>query len=147
MKKIYFLFLTLLSIASVQAQTVAATPEVLSVKEIVYDFGKIPQGKPVFHYFEIKNTGTQPLKLESVQASCGCTTPEWSQDDIAPGATSKIKVGYNSASEGPFDKFITVHYNGSSTKQINIKGDVWRAPLTSAPVNSSVTFLKQQIQK
>ncbi|HVG40317.1 MAG TPA: DUF1573 domain-containing protein [Chitinophagaceae bacterium] len=147
MKKMYILLFSLLSFAFVQAQTEAAPADVLAVKETVYDFGKIPQGKPVYHFFEIVNTGNKPLKLDNVQASCGCTTPEWSHDEIAPGASSKIKVGYNSATEGVFDKFITVQYNGSTTKQIRIKGEVWKAPAGPAPTNNSVTFLKQQIQK
>jgi hypothetical protein len=41
---------------------------------------------------------------------------------------------------------ISVAYNGNGTKQIKIKGAVWKAPAGSAPVNPSVQFLKQQIQ-
>jgi hypothetical protein len=154
MKKIFILYFSILSFSLVNAQSVtntapaaSAPADVLSVKETIYDFGKIPQGKPVYHFFDIINTGNKPLKLDNVQASCGCTTPEWSHDEIAPGAISQIKVGYNSASEGPFDKFITVTYNGTTTKQIRIKGEVWKAPSGAAPANTSVNFLKQQIQK
>jgi len=154
MKKIFILFFSILSYSLVNAQTAtntapaaAAPTEVITAKETIYDFGKIPQGKPVYHFFEIVNTGSTPIKLDNVQASCGCTTPEWSHDEIGAGATSKIRVGYNSANEGPFDKYITITYNGSTTKQIRIKGEVWKAPATSAPANTSVTFLKQQIQK
>ena len=118
--------------------------DALKLKETEYEFGKIPQGKPVYHTFEIVNTGKIALKLDNVQASCGCTTPEWSQDPIAPGATAKIKVGYNSAAEGPFDKFITITYNTTQTKQIRIKGNVWKAPEGPAPSNSSVDLLKKQ---
>ena len=123
---------------------IASANEVLKFKEMEYDFAKIPQGKPVFHYFDITNTGNEALKLDNVQASCGCTTPEWSHDSIAPGATAQIKIGYNAASEGNFEKFITVTYNGNQSKQIKIKGMVWKAPAGSAPANSSVQFLKQQ---
>jgi len=118
--------------------------EILKFKEVEYDFAKIPQGKPVFHYFDITNSGKEELKLDNVQASCGCTTPEWNHDPIAPGAEARIKIGYNAAAEGPFEKFITVTYNGNQTKQIKIKGSVWKAPTGSAPANSSLQFLKQQ---
>src|SRR6266487_875919 len=120
------------------------TAEVLQIKETEHDFGKIPQGKPVFYFFEIANTGTTPLKLDNVQASCGCTTPEWSREAIAAGASDKIKVGYNAANEGNFEKFITITYNGNESKQIKIKGMVWKAPVGSAPANASVQILKQQ---
>lgn len=125
-------------------QQIAADP--LLLKENIHDFGMIPQGKPVYFYFEIANNGAVPLKLENVQASCGCTTPEWNKEPIAAGGTDKIKVGYNAASEGEFTKFITITYNGNQTKQISIKGTVWRAPAGSAPSNASVQFLKQQLQ-
>jgi len=65
--------------------------ETLRLKESSYSFGKIPQGRPVIHVFTIQNVGTEPLLLENVQASCGCTTPEWSRDPIAPGAEAPIK--------------------------------------------------------
>ncbi|HNP54179.1 MAG TPA: DUF1573 domain-containing protein, partial [Ferruginibacter sp.] len=77
------------------------------------------------------------------QASCGCTTPEWDKDAvIAPGASSKIKVGYNAAAEGPFTKFITITYNENQNKQISIKGEVWKTPASSAPENAGVSDLK-----
>ena len=143
MKNAIVLILFLFAFAAGRAQSAT---EVLELKELTYDFGSIPQGKPVYHVFQVVNKGTAPLKLDSVQASCGCTTPEWNKDAIAPGATDKIKVGYNAASEGHFEKTVTVTYNGNSTKQIIIKGEVWRAPAGSAPANSSINFLKQQMQ-
>ena len=154
MKRIIFATLVFFLINSVKAQTVTTvqktdqqtTIDPLSLKEEVYDFGTIPQGKPVYHYFNIANNGAVPLKLENVQASCGCTTPEWNKDPIAAGGTDKIKVGYNAASEGDFQKFITITYNGNQTKQITIKGTVWKAPPGSAPANASIQFLKQQLQ-
>ena len=128
------------------AKPLAVTPvqdPSLGVKEESFDFGKIPQGKPVTHYFEIINTGKNPLKINNVQASCGCTTPEWDKDAvIAPGASSKIKVGYNAAAEGPFTKFITITYNENQNKQISIKGEVWKTPASSAPENAGVSDLK-----
>lgn len=118
--------------------------ELIALKETIFDFGKIPQGKPVTHIFDFTNTGKTPLALDNVQASCGCTTPEWNKDKVAPGATSKINVGYNAANEGPFTKIITITYNGTQTKQITIKGEVWKTPSTSAPENSALATLKNQ---
>lgn len=127
-------------------QPAAAIDDALVLKQAEYDFGKIPQGKPVYYSFEFLNKGSQPLKLDNVQATCGCTTPEWSKEAVAPGASEKIKVGYNAATEGYFEKFITLTYNGNQTKQIKIKGTVWKAPPASAPANPSINFLKQQMQ-
>ena len=127
-------------------ETTKANVDVLGMKEVEYDFGQIPQGKPVYHSFELVNKGTEVLKLDNVQTSCGCTTPEWSKEPVAPGGTAIVKVGFNAASDGPFDKTITIQYNGTGSKQIRIRGSVWKAPVGAAPANAPVQFLKQQIQ-
>jgi hypothetical protein len=144
MKKIPTLLILLAAFFVAGAQGNSTSEDVLKLKETEHNFGKIPQGKPVYYSFEIVNTGSQPFSLDNVQASCGCTTPEWSQDPIAPGATAVIKVGYNAAVEGDFDKTITITYHTSQTKYLKIKGNVWKAPEGSAPANASVQFLKKQ---
>ena len=144
MKKITFLFILLAAFFTAGAQTQVVSEDVLQLKETVHDFGKIPQGKPVYYSFEIVNTGKTALTLDNVQASCGCTTPEWSRDPIAPGATAKIKVGFNASAENYFEKNITITYNSNQTKVLIIKGTVWKAPDGSAPANASIDFLKKQ---
>ena len=162
MKKIFILF-TIISLLtlSVTAQNTAVTAnskpavketpnaapivseDVLVLKETEFNFGKIPQGKPVIHIFEVSNNGKDSLHIVNIQASCGCTTPEWEREKIqAPGEKTKITVGYNAASEGPFNKQITITYNGTQTKQILIKGEVWKTPVTSAPENKELGNLK-----
>ena len=147
MKKIPTLFVLLAAFFFAGAQstpTTGGTDDILKLKETEHDFGKIPQGKPVYYNFEIVNTGKEALKLDDVHASCGCTTPEWNREPIAPGATAVIKVGYNAAAEGNFTKSITITYNNNQTKLLNIKGTVWKAPEGSAPANASVQFIKKQ---
>lgn len=115
---------------------VAAQPavETIALPETEFDFGKIPQGKPVTHIFRVINKGKDSLRINNVQASCGCTTPVWEQNKaIAPGGSTNITVGYNAAAAGPFSKFITIMYNNTESKQITIKGDVWATPAASAP--------------
>lgn len=125
------------------AGTIAQADNLLFLKEVEFDFGKIPQGKPVTHIFEVINKGKENLKITNVHASCGCTTPEWEKDKvIAPGESTKITVGYNAAAEGPFNKFITVSYNDTQSKQITIKGEVWKTPGSSAPENKGLNDLK-----
>jgi hypothetical protein len=151
MKKIFLPFLFILCVLSINAQDTAVAnkdikpaEDILGLSEMIFDFGKIPMGKPVTHIFEVTNNGKDSLKISNVQASCGCTTPEWDRDQVqAPGKKTKITVGYNAASEGEFMKYITVTYNGNQTKQITIKGEVWKTPLGSAPENAALKSLKE----
>lgn len=136
----------LLLAASLVAKAQNTEKETLQLKQAGFDFGKIQQGRPVTHVFEVTNTGKEPMRLENVQASCGCTTPEWSPEPIKPGGTATIKVGYNSASEGPFNKSVTIFYNGNQTRVLTISGNVYKAAATSAPANSSIALLKQITQ-
>ncbi len=123
--------------------TIPTGEDPLVMTEMKYDFGKIPQGKPVYHNFVVKNVGKTPIKLDNVQAACGCTTPEWSREEIAPGGSTTIRVGYNAAAEGVFEKPVTIHY-GERIKQFTVAGTVWRAPEGSAPKNASIELLKKQ---
>ena len=119
MKKIFAgLFLTA-SFAFVSAQTI-------SFDKTTVDYGTVKNGADGQRVFTVKNTGDKPLIISKVQASCGCTTPVWSQDPIMPGKTSQIKVGYNTTLVGPFTKIIEVYSNDSANSRsvINIKGNV-----------------------
>lgn len=108
--------------------------EVLWMGEEKHDFGQIAQGKPVTTEFMMKNTGTDSLKLDMVQAGCGCTTPVWKPGPYAPGENFKITVGYNAAAMGPFNKPVTITYAGQQ-KVIYIVGTVFATPTTPAPSN------------
>lgn len=106
-----------------------------------HDFGNITEGTQATFTFEFVNTGNAPLLLESVQASCGCTSPEWSKEPVAPGKKGKVTATFNSSGRpGTFTKTLTVKYNGtteSNTEYLTIKGFVESAPV--APQTPVVT--------
>lgn len=145
MRKTLFISLILLTVVSAKAQQAAVikpTAEVIGLPESSWNFGKIPQGRPVTHVFLVTNAGTETLTLENVQASCGCTTPEWDHKPVAPGAQTEIRVGYNAQAEGNFEKTISIFYNKGQLKTLTIRGEVWRTPDQSAPRNASTALLK-----
>jgi len=64
------------------------------------------------HVFSFTNNGSQPLLLNDVSTTCGCTVPEWSKEPIAPGSQGKIKVTFDPLGRpGAFRKSITVKSN------------------------------------
>jgi hypothetical protein len=132
MKRSFFL-LALVAMTRIgfgqQAATPAPTPigenAVFEWTAQVHDFGKIKQGVPVSHEFKFTNKGKIPLIIANVQASCGCTTPDWSKDAIPPGQIGFIKATFSAASPGAFDKTVTVTANvENGSVQLKIKGEV-----------------------
>lgn len=99
--------------------------------EETFDFGELDEGPLVTHEFKFKNTGKESLTMTNVKASCGCTTPEWPKDPIAPNGEGTIKVTYNTKGRvGPFNKAITITSNAAEpTSRIYIKGTVKAAPV------------------
>jgi hypothetical protein len=91
-----------------------------------HDFKKIKQGEVVSYQFKVKNTGTHPLKIYNVKPSCGCTTPDWTKEEIAPGKFGYIEVQFDSAGKrGIQKKSVTVTMNTEpQTKVLSFEGEV-----------------------
>ena len=151
MKK--FLLLAVAFVAGISAMAQQKADEVIKVNAEKYDFGKIKQGVPVTTYFTITNTSDKPVVIENAWGSCGCTTPEFSKEPIAAGGTSKMKVGYNAAAMGHFEKDVNIKLAGiSETKIVKITGEVVEAnsvdvtkaetKTTTAPVTETKTVTK-----
>ena len=113
----------------VTAAATEVTPKadlaVFETSALNHDFGKIKQGTPVTHEFIFTNKGKVPMVITNVAASCGCTTPDWTRDPIAPGGSGFIKATYNAAAPGAFNKTVTVTSNiENGFVQLFIKGEV-----------------------
>lgn len=122
MRSIHFFFCLLLSVAAFGQ---VAKP--LQFKEEIFDFGAIKEAAgSVTHEFTFLNNSNRPIKILSVQASCGCTTPAWSKDPVAPGKSGFIQASFNPAGRpGYFTKSLTVTTDFDSNPVIlQIKGQV-----------------------
>lgn len=84
--------------------------------------------------FKFKNTGTVPLVLSNVRASCGCTTPKWTREPIPPNASGEISVAYDPKNRpGSFNKSVSVTSNAeNSTVVLRISGQVEQREKTLA---------------
>ncbi|NCU05807.1 MAG: DUF1573 domain-containing protein [Chitinophagaceae bacterium] len=92
----------------------AASVDVTTVQwlDSAQNFGKVTDGEKVVITFHFKNTGTKPLIISNVQASCGCTVPSKPEEPIAPGGEGKITAEFNSEGRvGKAAKNITVTAN------------------------------------
>ena len=130
--------LLLFAMAIFMAFTVSAQEkEIIEIAEKTYDFGTIKEedGR-VSHVFTFKNISDGPLTIKNVRASCGCTTPAWSREPIAPNTEAQITVTYNASGRpGAFHKSVTVTLSNGTvdfTRVLFIKGKV--TPKQVAPV-------------
>ncbi|KAB7730973.1 DUF1573 domain-containing protein [Rudanella paleaurantiibacter] len=95
-----------------QQATTGKMPKMEFADQGVYDFGTITEGDTVEHNFAFTNTGEFPLIINNITASCGCTTPEWPREPIAPGQKSSIRVRFDSKGKvGAQNKTVTVFAN------------------------------------
>ena len=76
----------------------------IQFKTDTIDYGQIEKGSDGLRIFEFTNTGNVPLLITDVKSSCGCTVPEKPKDPIAPGASSVIKVKYDTKRVGKIRK-------------------------------------------
>lgn len=123
MTRTIFGFLFLMLCVTVFAQQAKQ----LTFREETHDFGTIDEMKgPVTHEFVFTNNSSRPVRILKVQASCGCTTPGWSRDVIAPGKNGFIQASYDPRGRpGFFTKSLTVMTDLEANPIIlQIKGQV-----------------------
>ena len=145
MKQIFLAFTVLFFSAAAMAQAKSGADSVAKLNTEKYDFGKIKQGVPVVTYFEITNITKAPLVVENTWGSCGCTTPEKIEKPIQPGETAKLKVNYNAAAMGHFEKDVYIKFAGVSTpKDVKIMGETLDATAYDAYVKSKADQSKSK---
>lgn len=124
MKKLLFSISFLIFGISAESQ-IATTKIQVSATE--HDFGKFKEeaGRQTFDFI-VTNTGTEPLVIQNVVASCGCTTPDWTRQPIAAGAKGKVTAIYDPKDRpGQFNKTLSVYTNTKpEVTVLVIKGEV-----------------------
>lgn len=128
------LYLTLIAISFIGLTNLSAQQQGphIAFDKVVHDYGKIQETDGVASYkFEFTNTGSAPLIIQRVSATCGCTSSEYTKKPVTPGEKGFISSEYNPANRpGPFDKTIRVYSNSNENPSIvlRIKGDVIAKP-------------------
>jgi hypothetical protein len=151
MKK-FFLFISILVSGVTGFAQYAQTKMQFSVTE--HDFGTFKEeaGRQTFDFI-LTNTGNDPLMIQNVVASCGCTTPEWTKQPIPAGGKGKVTAIYDPKDRpGIFNKTLSVYANTKpEVVVLTIKGEVTPHEKTIEelflfPVgNNTVRFENQQL--
>ena len=129
MKKIIpGLLLLLLFMGNLVPETFAQQKQAtISFDKLIHDFGTFKEEDGnVACSFSLTNTGSIPLVINRVSASCGCTSPAWSREPIIPGGKGFVEAIYNPKNRpGKFSKSLTVFSNAAKKAIVlTIKGDV-----------------------
>src|SRR5690606_5707480 len=103
-----------------------ANAPIITISNDTFDFGVAKEGEKVSHEFEFTNDGNTPLIISSVNASCGCTTPNYPKQPIKPGERSKIEVVFDTKNQpGMQHKVITMFSNAHPSRTLfHLKGEV-----------------------
>ncbi len=108
------------SIATQQAEPVL-------FDEKTYDFGEIAEeGGSADHDFVFINNTGRVIKILSVQASCGCTTPGWTREPVLAGKKGLVRASFDPRGRpGYFNKSLTVttDFDGNAIT-LQLKGQV-----------------------
>lgn len=142
MKKLLTLFALIGLMAattSVEAQSNSESGPKMDVESTTHNFGKIPQSIPAKYKFTISNSGNEPLIIQNVQKTCGCTVTDWTKDPIMPGESGYVTAQYNAARMGSFKKPITVISNATNSPlRLHFKGEVVKKEdLEGSPSNEN----------
>ena len=105
------LFATLafgVSAQEVEKKEVPTNGAKIRFEQMEHQYGTIQKGGNGDCQFVFWNDGNEPLILQNVKASCGCTTPKYTQKPVMPGESGVIDVHYNTNNVGGFSKTVTV---------------------------------------
>ncbi len=125
MKRIIQLMLTLWLCFT--ASLALAEGAKMSVEQADYDFGQIFQGEKVEHTFRFQNSGDEPLIIDRVRSSCGCTAALLSTKIIAAGDVAELKTTFDSARfSGAVVKTIYLYSNDpvQQVTELHLRGTV-----------------------
>jgi hypothetical protein len=115
-----------IALVGLTATAIAQKPKIV-FDELEHDFGNFKESDGVqTTTFKFSNNGEVPLVLNNVRASCGCTTPKWTREPVAPGNSGEIQVSYNPKNRpGSFNKSVMISSNAENgTTVLRIKGRV-----------------------
>ena len=147
------LFATMAYIAGaqdVEKKEVPANGAKIRFEEMEHQYGTIQTGGNGDCQFTFWNDGNEPLILQNVKASCGCTTPKYTQKPVMPGQSGVIDVHYNTNNVGGFSKTVTVTSNAVDNPRVvlRIKGNVKaEAEMQPAPKPAVENAEKVELKK
>jgi hypothetical protein len=156
MKKIVYLapLLALIFLLSSPSagKNLAKGPKIF-LPEGEWDFGYIPQGSTVSHFFKIKNIGDDTLQIFKVRSGCACTLAPLKKDILAPQESTFLEVTFNSKNyQGPKNMGVAVFSNDTAASSniyftANVENEIPLVKIDPLQVNFDSTKIGKNVQK
>jgi P pilus assembly chaperone PapD len=110
----------------------------LMIQKTEFELGTIYNGDIVRTPITITNTGNEPLHIESVRTSCGCTTVKEPKKTLKPGESETFEVQFNSSGfRGRYAKYVYVQTDDPSADYhtITLRADIKEELVPVPPVS------------
>ena len=114
-----------LALLGLWASATSTFAQNISTANPTINCGQIAFQQPLKAEFMLKNSGDQPLIINTVRSSCGCTTADYPKEAVAPGQSFKVSATYDAKQMGHFQKQLAVYSNaGEQPFVLTLKGVV-----------------------
>lgn len=133
MRQLYRKFITLFLIIIISLSALSAQPQSVSFDKMIHNFGDIALNSGSHRCkFTFTNRSDQPVVVQTVISSCGCTDLTWTKKPVMPGQKGSVEVTFlNDLGPYPFDKALSVYITGERRPIVlRVKGVVHAKPKT-----------------
>lgn len=117
MKRLISIFISVIAFTMMAA---GAGKAAVTYESSSHDFGTISASKgPVSAEYKFTNTGDAPLIIVDVtNGGCGCTTPSYPKEPIAPGKSGVITIHFDpTGRRGEFNREVKVRTNAGKKRE------------------------------
>ncbi|MBD5243581.1 MAG: DUF1573 domain-containing protein [Paramuribaculum sp.] len=125
--RIISLLILIVSFVAPVSTSAAKSQPAIEMASTYHDFGTIKaSGGPVTARYELTNTGSSPLVIINVtNGGCGCTTPEYPKQPVAPGKSATITITFDpTGRRGEFNREVKVKTNAGKRLSLRFSGVV-----------------------
>ena len=106
----------------------------LQLDSVYIDLGRVPRDSVAEATMGFVNTGEAPLQIMTVFSDCGCTSPEYSTDEVKPGERGEIRIRFNGRNRraGSFRKTLRIRSNADNPREtLTVKGTIIESRVAS----------------
>lgn len=114
-------FIALLVMVCLWPAAIAWSQPSIEFETTSFDFGTNYPNQDLVHTFEFTNKGNQPLEINRVNTSCGCTAAVASSTTIPASATGALSVTMTTISTGQMEKSVMVETNDPDKRRLVLK--------------------------